>query len=61
MAEICDFGTAPKQVKEGYKGIGVIYDTDEGALAKFFSGDVRLVKGAAISGSSKFEYFVMTK
>ncbi len=61
MAEICEFGTAPEQVNDGYKGIGVIYDTDEGALEKFFSDDVRLVKGAAISGSNKFEYFVMTK
>lgn len=63
MATICDFGTAPEQKAEGFKGIGVVTGTDEEVLNQFFADSVRLVRGACLNGSNpkRFEFFVMCK
>lgn len=62
MAQICGFGTAPEQKKEGFRGIGTVSGTDEDVLTQFFSDEVRLVRGGELASSpGRFEFFVMVK
>ena len=62
MSQMCEFGTAPDQKKEGFKGIGVVKGTEQEVLDQFFSDDVRLVKGGNIGTSNDiFEFFVMVR
>lgn len=61
MARNCEFSTAQDLKEQGYEGIGMICDTENGVLTSLFSDDVRLVKGTLINGSDKFEFFVMIK
>jgi hypothetical protein len=58
MAILCEFGTAPEQKKEGFKGIGTVRGTDEQVLEQFFSDDVRLVRGGKFPNGD-YEFFVM--
>lgn len=60
---LCDFGTAPEQVKLGYKSLGImVHGTAESVSQTFkHSGNVRLVKGAQVPGSETFEWLVMHK
>ena len=60
MSKICDFGTAPEQKAEGFKGIGTVRGTESDVLDQFFSDDVRLVKGGEV-GHEVFEFYVMVK
>lgn len=62
QAKICDFGTAPEQALAGYKIESIIVETDEAALALYEGKDVRLVRGAAVSGApGKSEFAVMVR
>lgn len=62
MAEICEYGTAPIQLKEGYRGIMLVAGTDREMLEQFQEDDIRLVRGAMLNGSSdRYEFFVMEK
>ncbi|MHB8977506.1 MAG: hypothetical protein ACYDAI_12615 [Trichloromonadaceae bacterium] len=60
MAIICEFGTAPAQKEEGFRGIGTASGDDETVLKQFFGDDVRLVRGGQYE-SGVFEFFVMVK
>lgn len=60
MAEICEFGTANEQKKDGFVGIGTVIGTAESVLGQFFSGDVKLVRGRCIDDDT-FEFFVMVR
>ena len=60
MATICDFGTAPEQKAEGFKGIGTVRGTETEVLEQFFSDDVRLVKSGEV-WHEVFEFYVMVK
>ena len=62
MATICEFGTAPEQVKDGYRMIGTTTGTQAQVLAKYEGQDVRLVTGALIFGTDdKYEFAVMVR
>jgi len=60
MSKICDFGTAPEQKAEGFKGIGTVRGTETEVLEQFFSDDVRLVKSGEV-WHEVFEFYVMVK
>jgi len=61
--EICDFGSAPEQKKDGYKSLGIeVRGTDESIKHTFKStGDVRLIRSGSIYGTNEHVFFVMVK
>ncbi|MBD0788204.1 hypothetical protein HUO09_17755 [Vibrio sp. Y2-5] len=61
--EICEFGTAPEQAKQGYRSLGItVQGTDESVTHTFSNtGDVRLIRGPSIHGTEDHEFYVMVK
>ncbi|OWO67365.1 hypothetical protein B2J68_19575 [Vibrio cholerae] len=61
--QICEFGTAPKQVKDGYRSLGIVIQGSDDAVSHIFerTGDVRLVRGSSIFGTNEYEFYVMIK